>query len=54
MHAAIAVPGNVSTILTHVFGRGVADERYVVERFQAYVPQRIVLRCFENSLFGSA
>ena len=35
MHAAIAVPGNSSTILTHVFGRGLADERYVVERFQA-------------------
>ena len=35
MHAAIAVPGNASTILTHVFGRGLADERYIVERFQA-------------------
>ena len=35
MHAAIAVPGNVSTILTHVFGRGLADERYVVERYRA-------------------
>ena len=34
MHAAIAVPGSASTILTHVFGRGLADERYVVERFQ--------------------
>ena len=35
MHAAIAVPGSASTILTHVFGRGLEDERYVVERFQA-------------------
>ena len=35
MHAAIAVPGSASTILTHVFGRGLANERYVVERFQA-------------------
>ena len=35
MHAAIAVPGSASTILTHVFGRGMADERYVVERYQA-------------------
>ena len=35
MHAAIAVPGNSRTILTHVFGRGLDDERYVVERFQA-------------------
>ena len=35
MHAAIAVPGSASTILTHVFGRGLADERYVVERYRA-------------------
>ena len=35
MHEAIAVPGSESTILTHVFGRGLADERYVVERYQA-------------------
>ena len=35
MHAAIAAPGKASTILTHLFGRGLADERYVVERFQA-------------------
>ena len=35
MHAAIAVPGNASTILTHVFGHGLEDDRYVVERYQA-------------------
>ena len=35
MHAAIAVPGNSRTILTHVFGRGLEDERYVVERYRA-------------------
>ena len=35
MHAAIAVPGNSRTILTHVFGCGLEDDRYVVERFQA-------------------
>ena len=35
MHAAIAVPGNSRTILTHVFGRGLKDDRHVVERFQA-------------------
>ena len=35
MHAAIAVPGNASTILTYVFGLGLADERYVVERYRA-------------------
>ena len=33
MHAAIAVPGNSRTILTHLFGRGLEDDRYVVERF---------------------
>ena len=40
MHAAIAVPDNSRTILTHLFGHGLEDERYVigryvVERFQA-------------------
>ena len=35
MHAAIAVPGNSRTILTHLFGRGLEDDRYVVERFQS-------------------
>ena len=35
MHAAIAVPGNSRTILTHLFGRGLEDDRYMVERFQS-------------------
>ena len=35
MHAAIAAPGNSRTILTHLFGRGLEDDRYRVERFQA-------------------
>ena len=35
MHAAIAVPGNSRTILAHLFGRGLEDDRYRVERFQA-------------------
>ena len=36
MTAAIAFPGNTaSTFLTHFFGSGLADERYVVERFKA-------------------
>ena len=35
MHAAIAVPGNSRTILIHLFGRGLEDDRYAVERFQA-------------------
>ena len=35
MYAAIAVPGDSRTILTHLLGRGLEDDRYVVERFQA-------------------
>ena len=33
MHATIVVPGNSRTILTYLFGRGLEDERYDVERF---------------------
>ena len=36
MNTAMAVPGNTaSTFLIHFFGHGLADARYVVERFQA-------------------
>ena len=36
MNTAMAMPGNTaSTFLTHFFGSGLEDERYVVERFQA-------------------
>ena len=36
MTTAIAFPGNTaSTFLTHFFGGGLADDRYVVERFKA-------------------
>ena len=36
MTAAIAFPRTTaSTFLTHLFGSGLADERYVVERFKA-------------------
>ena len=36
MSTAIAMPGNsASTFLVHLFGGGLADERYVVERFKA-------------------
>ena len=36
MNAAIAVPGNTaSTFLVHLFGTGLEDDRYVVERFKA-------------------
>ena len=51
MHAAIAVPGSASTILTHVFGRGLADERYVVERFQAMADGDI-RRCPSSKQMG--
>ena len=37
MNAAIAVPGNTaSTFLVHLFGTGLEDDRYVVERFKAH------------------
>ena len=36
MSMAMALPGNSdSTFLTHLLARGLEDERYVVERFQA-------------------
>ena len=36
MNTAMAMPGNTaSTWLTHLFGSGLADDRYVVERFVA-------------------
>ena len=41
MNTAIAVPGNTaSTFLTHFFGGGLVDDRYVVERFKAMVDRR--------------
>ena len=43
MHAAIAVPGNSRTILTHLFGRGLEDDRYRVERFQSMADGEIGL-----------
>ena len=37
MTTAMAKPDNTSnTFLVHYFGGGLADERYVVERFKAY------------------
>lgn len=36
MTTALAVPSNTaSTFITHFFGSGLVDERYVVERFKA-------------------
>ena len=43
MTTAMALPGNTaSTFLTHFFGRGLEDERYVVERFKARADGDIV------------
>ena len=37
MTAAMATPGNTAdTFLVHFFGGGLADEKYVVERFKAH------------------
>ncbi len=35
MHTVQTRPGNASTFLTHLFGQGLDDDRYVVERFQS-------------------
>ena len=43
MSTAIAIPGNTaSTFLVHLFGSGLADDRYVVERFKARADGDIV------------
>ena len=46
MTAAMAMPGNsADTFLVHFFGGGLeGDDRFVVERFRAYVAQPIMLR----------
>ena len=37
MSTAIAFPSNTATMfVTHFFGNGLVDERYVVERFNAH------------------
>ncbi len=37
MSAAMAIPGNTAdTFLVHIFGTGLEDDRYVVERFKAH------------------
>ena len=42
MSTAIAIPGNTaSTFLVHLFGSGLADDRYVVERFKAHADGEI-------------
>ena len=43
MTAAMTLPGNTAdTFLVHLFGTGLADERYVVEKFRARVDGDIV------------
>ena len=43
MTAALAMPGNTAdTFLVHFFGTGLADDRYVVERFRARADGDIV------------
>ena len=43
MTAAMAIPGNTAeTLLVHFFGTGLADDRYVVERFRARADGDIV------------
>ena len=43
MTAAMAMPGNTAeTFLVHFFGTGLADDRYVVERFRARADSDIV------------
>ena len=37
MQTAQALSGNATTFLTHIFGHGLADDRYVVERFKSMV-----------------
>ena len=43
MSTAIAIPGNTAnTFLVHFFGGGLADDRYVVQRFKARADGDIV------------
>ena len=43
MTAAMAMPGNTAdTFLVHLFGTGLADEKYVVEKFHARADGDIV------------
>jgi len=49
MTAAIAIPGNTAnTFLTHFFGSGLTDDRYIVERFRSMVDGDI-RRCPEEA-----
>ncbi len=41
MQTVKALRGNARTFLTHMFGRGLDDDRYVIERFQSMVDGEI-------------
>ena len=41
MQTVQALSGNATTFLTHIFGYGLADDRYVVERFKSMVDDDI-------------
>ena len=41
MHTVHALRGNARTFLTHLFGSGLEDDRYVIERFKAMVDGNI-------------
>ena len=54
MSTALAISGSTAaTFLTHFFGPGLADERYVVERFQTSVAKPIMLRRRRTPFSGS-
>ncbi len=44
-------PGNASTFLTHLFGQGLDDDRYVVERFRSMADGDI--RPLSNGVSGT-
>ena len=55
MSAALAIPGNTAdTFLVHFFGTGLADDRYVVERYRARADGDIVPAPREGPWQGEA
>ena len=45
MQTVKAFRGNARTFLTHMFGRGLDDDRYVIERFRSKADGEIHPRC---------
>lgn len=54
MQSAQAFAPNATTFLTHLVGGGLADKRYVVERFRSYVAQPIMLRRRRTPVSGGS